>query len=103
MKLEPIHTKLTESDNPRTYNVVITDKETGEVVQNYDTKVAIIFGAENKTIKEKLEAVPLYAINLGTPDQVAQLLAIVNDTVMNFLRSAWNKQAKLGKKGGETN
>lgn len=101
MEVTPTNTKITHSDKPRSYKVTIHDNETGEVVQEYDTKVAIIFGLQDDHGDEPTEKLNINSIHIGSAKQVSQLLGIVNNTVVAYLNAMWEQTKKLMEKGAK--
>lgn len=85
------------NEDPQTYNVRITNKTTGEVVQDYDTEIAILFGVVKR--EDQPEQAPVKSIYLGDGFQLAQLLNIINENVIGYLGSLFKKDQALMRKG----
>ena len=98
MNLTQTKTTHITSEKPRAYKVTITDTVTNEVVQEYNTEIAILFAIQKGDIKESL---PVQMFQLGNGFQLAKLLAIVNNTVTDYLSSLFKNEKKMTEGGAK--
>jgi hypothetical protein len=90
---KPIYdTKLDHLGEARTYNVQVTDVQTGEVIQRYDTETAILFGV----VKGEKDSVAM--VNLGDAQGLNNLLFTINGQLKSFIFHLVSTEQKLNKK-----
>ncbi len=99
MDAVPTNTEMTTSEQPRTYTVIISDTNTGDVIEKYDTEIAILFGVKGGDLTEVTGNVKTSGIYIGNGYQLATLLSLLNQTVGSYLAALFNREEKFQKTG----
>lgn len=94
--MENTEVKQATHNHPLTYHVLVTDKNTGKTIQEYDTEIAILFGVQKG---DKKDSLPVQMAQIGSGLEIQELLGIINHAVGQYLHSIFSKEHKLVSKG----